>query len=173
VCAENVVRFDLVRESVNDGREGRAERRSLEHVRMVMVWQCQTPQCRSLSVGLAPIAGSLPFGDCNPPAGDNHPLASPGVGAYSRSGNRVGRPRISAELRKLIGEMSRANHLSGAPCVYRKLDSAIVVMQSAQQRMRCDASDPLNRAREGRVLFQRSVRSHIIVIARIRLQNPA
>ncbi len=33
----------------------------------------------------------------------------------SRSGNRVGRPRISAELRKLIGEMSRANHLWGAP----------------------------------------------------------
>jgi hypothetical protein len=29
----------------------------------------------------------------------------------SRSGNRVGRPRIAAELRKLIGEMSRANHL--------------------------------------------------------------
>jgi len=60
VCADNVVRFDLVRESVNDGREGRAERRSLEHVQLVMVWQCQSPaQCRSLSVGLAPIAGSL------------------------------------------------------------------------------------------------------------------
>src|SRR2546426_11891310 len=68
---------------------------------MVMVWQCQSPaQCRSLSVDLAPIAGPLPFGDANPPAGDNHPLASPGVGAYSRSANRVGRPRISAELRK-------------------------------------------------------------------------
>jgi hypothetical protein len=34
VCAENVVRFDLVRESVNDSREGRAERRSLEHVQL-------------------------------------------------------------------------------------------------------------------------------------------
>src|SRR5215211_4439712 len=32
-----------------------------------------------------------------------------------RSRNRVGRPRISAELRKLIGEMSRANRLWGAP----------------------------------------------------------
>jgi hypothetical protein len=37
-------------------------------------------------------------------------------------------------------------------CVYRKLDSAIVVMQPAEERMRLDASDPLNRAREGRVL---------------------
>jgi hypothetical protein len=34
--------------------------------------------------------------------------------------------------------------------VYRKLDSAIVVMQPAQQCMRRDASDPLNWAREGR-----------------------
>jgi hypothetical protein len=39
----------------------------------------------------------------------------------SRSGNRVGRPRISAELRKLIGEMSRANHLWGAPHIHGEL----------------------------------------------------
>jgi hypothetical protein len=58
-------------------------------------------------------------------------------------------------------------------CVYRKLDSAIEVMKAAEQRMRCDASDPLNRAREGRVLVQRTVRSHIVVIAGIGLQNPA
>jgi hypothetical protein len=38
VCVENVVRFDLVRESVNDGREGRAERRSLEHVQLEWSW---------------------------------------------------------------------------------------------------------------------------------------
>jgi hypothetical protein len=38
VCVENVVRYDLVRESVNDGREGRAERRSLEHVQLEWSW---------------------------------------------------------------------------------------------------------------------------------------
>jgi hypothetical protein len=38
-----------------------------------------------------------------------------------RSGNRVGRPRISAELRSLIGEMSRANHLWGAPHIHGEL----------------------------------------------------
>ncbi len=38
-----------------------------------------------------------------------------------RSRNRVGRPRISAELRKLIGEMSRANRLWGAPHIQGEL----------------------------------------------------
>ncbi len=46
-------------------------------------------------------------------------------------------------------------------------------MQPAEERMRREASDPLNPAREGRVLVQRSVRSHIVVIAGIGLQNPA
>jgi hypothetical protein len=40
-----------------------------------------------------------------------------GFRAYWRSG----RPRISAELRKLIGEMSRANHLWGAPHIHGEL----------------------------------------------------
>jgi hypothetical protein len=46
-----------------------------------------------------------------------------GFPAYwrSRSSNRVGRPRISAELRRLIGEMSRANHLWGAPHIHGEL----------------------------------------------------
>ena len=46
-----------------------------------------------------------------------------GFRAYwrSRSGNRVGRPRISAELRNLIGAMSRANHLWGAPHIHGEL----------------------------------------------------
>src|SRR5258708_12143640 len=35
-----------------------------------------------------------------------------------RSRKPVGRPRISAELRNLIGAMSRANHLWGAPHIH-------------------------------------------------------
>jgi hypothetical protein len=42
---------------------------------------------------------------------------------------------------------NRAILASDVGCVYRKLDSAIVVMKAAEQRMRFDASDPLNRAR--------------------------
>jgi hypothetical protein len=38
-----------------------------------------------------------------------------------RSLNRVGRPRVSAELRALIGEMSRANPLWGAPRIHGEL----------------------------------------------------
>ena len=38
-----------------------------------------------------------------------------------RSRNRVGRPRVSAELRTLIGEMSRANALWGAPRIHGEL----------------------------------------------------
>src|SRR5207248_5204302 len=37
------------------------------------------------------------------------------------SRKRVGRPRISAELRNLIGAMSRANHLWGAPHIHGEL----------------------------------------------------
>src|SRR5258708_27518749 len=39
--------------------------------------------------------------------------------------------------------------------------------------MRWDASGPLNRARERRMFVQRAVRSQIVVIAGIGLQNPA
>jgi hypothetical protein len=38
-----------------------------------------------------------------------------------RSRNRVGRPKVSAELRTLIGEMSRANALWGAPHIHGEL----------------------------------------------------
>ena len=38
-----------------------------------------------------------------------------------RSRNRVGRPKVSAELRALIGEMSQANPLWGAPRIHGEL----------------------------------------------------
>src|ERR1700761_741481 len=38
-----------------------------------------------------------------------------------RSRNRVGRPKVSAEVRTLIGEMSRANALWGAPRIHGEL----------------------------------------------------
>ena len=52
-------------------------------------------------------------------------------------------------------------------------DSHVMVMQSAEERLRRDATDPLNRAREWHVFVQRSVRSQIVVITGIGLQNPA
>ncbi|MBR2813071.1 MAG: helix-turn-helix domain-containing protein [Reyranella sp.] len=46
-----------------------------------------------------------------------------GFRAYERwrSPSRVGRPKVSAELRALIAEMSRANPLWGAPRIYGEL----------------------------------------------------
>src|SRR5262245_57396429 len=52
-----------------------------------------------------------------------------------RSRKPVGRPRISAELRNLIGAMSRANHLWGAPHIHRsgsQLDSSFSCHPSPQ-----------------------------------------
>jgi hypothetical protein len=65
--------------------------------------------------------------------------------------------KVVAPIR--VGDMSLARYRPGQgyracpqTCVYRKLVSAVVVMQAAEERMRLDASDPLNPAREGRVL---------------------
>src|SRR5258706_2848206 len=54
-----------------------------------------------------------------------------------RSRNRVGRPKVSAELRTLIGEMSRANALWGAPRIHGEL-----LKQSTVARYMCRHSRP-------------------------------
>src|SRR5258706_16339589 len=68
----------------------------------------------------------------------------------------------------------RHDHLRGrARVCTENSDSHVVVMQSAEEWLRRDASDPLHRAREWRIFVQRAVRSQIVVIAGIGLQNPA
>ncbi|SRR6266545_1421157 len=60
-----------------------------------------------------------------------------------RSRNRVGRPKISADLRKLIGEMSRANPLWGAPRIHGELlKLGFEVAQSTVARYMCRRSGP-------------------------------
>src|ERR1035437_4204246 len=60
-----------------------------------------------------------------------------------RSRNRVGRPRVSAELRTLIGEMSRANPLWGAPHIHSELlRLGFEVAQSTVARYMCRHSGP-------------------------------
>src|SRR6202011_3033802 len=60
-----------------------------------------------------------------------------------RSRNRVGRPTISAELRNLIGEMSRANPLWGAPRIHGELFKlGFDVAQSTVARYMCPRSWP-------------------------------
>src|SRR6202158_3732632 len=60
-----------------------------------------------------------------------------------RSRNRVGRPKVSAELRTLIGEMSRAYAPWGAPRIHRELlKLGSEVAQSTVARYMCRRSRP-------------------------------
>ena len=57
--------------------------------------------------------------------------------------------------------------------MYRKLDSAILMMKAAQDRRRCDNAEALNRTMERGIFVQRAMDSRFIVIARIGLQRAA
>src|SRR5664280_2637956 len=60
-----------------------------------------------------------------------------------RSRNRVGRPRVSDELRTIIGEMSWANPLWGAPHIHGELlKLGFEVAQSTVARYMCRHSGP-------------------------------
>ncbi len=60
-----------------------------------------------------------------------------------RSRNRVGRPKVSIELRTLIGEMSCANRLWGAPRIHGELlKLGFEVAQSTVARYMCRLSFP-------------------------------
>src|ERR1700747_477336 len=60
-----------------------------------------------------------------------------------RSRNPVGRPKVSAELRTLIGEMSRANALWGAPRIHGELlKLGFAVAQSTVARYMAKNGEP-------------------------------
>ncbi len=50
-------------------------------------------------------------------------------------------------------------------CVYRKSDSAILMMKTAEDRLRCDDAEALNRARERGIFAQRAMNSRLVVIS--------
>src|SRR5450756_1752059 len=63
-----------------------------------------------------------------------------------RSRNHVGRPKVSAELRTLIGEMGRANPLWGAPHIHGELlKLGFEVAQSTVARYMCRHSRPTSK----------------------------
>jgi transposase InsO family protein len=60
-----------------------------------------------------------------------------------RSRNRIGRPKVSAELRTLIAEISGANHLWGAPRIHGELlKLGFEVAQSTVARYMCRSRLP-------------------------------
>src|SRR6266540_5683875 len=58
-------------------------------------------------------------------------------------------------------------------CVYRKSDSAILVMKTAKDRSRCDDAEALNRARERGIFVQRAMNSQPVVISGVRFEHSA
>ena len=62
---------------------------------------------------------------------------------------------------------------AGATCVYRKLGSAIMVVKAAEDRLRCDGADALNRAMKRGVLVQRSMSPQLIIIGGICAEDSA
>jgi hypothetical protein len=59
------------------------------------------------------------------------------------------------------------------PGVYRKSDSAILVMKTAKDRSRYDNSEALNSAREPGIFVQRVMNSQPVVISGIRFEHAA
>jgi hypothetical protein len=58
-------------------------------------------------------------------------------------------------------------------CLYRKLDSAIMVMKSAEDRHRCDAAYVLDAAIDRSVFTKRPMSPQLVIISGILRQNPA
>ena len=58
-------------------------------------------------------------------------------------------------------------------CVYRKSDSAILVMKAAKDRSRCGDAHVLNRPMKRGILVQRAVNSRLIIISGIVAKDPA
>jgi len=58
-------------------------------------------------------------------------------------------------------------------CVCRKLDSAIVVMKTAENRLGCDCSNALNSPMEGSILVQTPMGPHAIIVCDILAEDPA
>jgi hypothetical protein len=57
-------------------------------------------------------------------------------------------------------------------CVYRKLDSAILMVKAAEDRLRCDGAATLNRAMERGMLVQGSMGPRLIVITGVSANDP-
>src|SRR3981081_3423253 len=71
------------------------------------------------------------------------------------------------------GQPSQVVGCFGMGCLYRKLDSAIMMMKSAEDRHRCDAAYVLDGAIDRSVFAKRPMRPQLIIISGILRQNPA
>src|SRR5947209_3107864 len=91
------------------------------------------------------------------------------TGRWRASRQRAGRPRV------LPGAKNRAggNRARGRQPVYRKSDSAIMVMKAAEDGRRYDAAHVLDGAINRSVLVERPMSPQLIIISGILRQYPA
>ena len=68
---------------------------------------------------------------------------------------------------------ARSGGESGNPCLYRKLDSAIMTMKSAEDRHSRDAAYVVDGAMDRSVFAKRPMSPQLIIISGILRQNPA
>ncbi len=74
----------------------------------------------------------------------------------------------------LKGSGVEVDYTIGAnPCLYRKSDSAIIVMKSAEDGRRYDAAHVLDGAMDRCVLVERPMSPQLIIVGGILRQNPA
>jgi hypothetical protein len=64
---------------------------------------------------------------------------------------------VTEDLARVARQIGLDDHEIG--CVYRKSDSAILVMKTTKDRSRCDDAEALNRARERGIFVQRAMNS--------------
>jgi hypothetical protein len=58
-------------------------------------------------------------------------------------------------------------------CPYQKLDPAVMMMKSAEKRLRADLTEPLNRARERCIFGEGEMRPDVIVMGGIGSKHSA
>ncbi len=90
------------------------------------------------------------------------------------SASLIGRSGSSAfRLRSALNRTISASTLCAVLVCTKNLNPDIVVMKSAKDRVRSDASGPLNRARDRRIFVQGTMRSDVVVITSVGLQDAA
>jgi hypothetical protein len=75
-----------------------------------------------------------------------------------------------------VAQSTVAKYMTKRPdpsCLYRKVDSAIMVMKSAEDRHSCDAAYVLNGAMDRSVLIERPMCPQLVIVGGILRQNPA
>src|SRR5262249_25018460 len=83
--------------------------------------------------------------------------------------------RRAAEQRDELAPLHSISSLSPSyhRCVYRKSDSAVLVMKAAKERLGCDDAEALDRPMEWGILVQRAMNARFVIIRGILAQDPA